>query len=387
MTIFFMEWNSLCNEDMIENLEAMGHKVKRIPFDDDTLNQGQIEMLILAEPSSCDLVFSFNYYPQVSQACKKQGLIYVAWVYDSPHIQLFSYTIINECNFVFVFDFALYRELHNLGIKTVYYLPLAVNTIRMKRLDNVRLEPASCWREVAFVGSLYSERKHRLYDKFQALPEYYKGYLEGLIEAQKNVYGYNFLQELLHEDVVKEMQKVYPTNPNSDYVLSPKAIYTDYVLARQITALERTECLERLSNIAKVSLFTHDKTAQFGRIINYGPCDYYDDVPYIFRTTRINLNITLRSIKTGIPLRVLDIMGNGGFLITNYQAEMLQYFEPDEEFVYYSDVDELCDKVHYYLTHETERKKIAAAGCEKVREEFSYQKQIAKMFDILNGTK
>ena len=38
----------------------------------------------------------------------------------------------------------------------------------------------------------------------------------------------------------------------------------------------------------------------------------------MFANSKVNLNITLRNIKTGIPLRALDIMGAGGFLLTNY---------------------------------------------------------------------
>ena len=203
----------------------------------------------------------------------------------------------------------------------------------MLRLDQKYPVGEGYQSEITFIGSLYTEKKHCLYEKFSTVPDYVKGYLDGLIQAQKNVQGYLFMQELLTEEIVKEMQKVYPTNPESECVLSPEAIYADYVLARQVTALERKECLERLGRVARTKLYTHEKTVQIGNVINCGPCDYYNQMPQIIRTSKINLNITLRSIKTGIPLRVLDIMGNGGFLVTNYQEEMMQYFEPDKEFV------------------------------------------------------
>ena len=45
MKIFFMEWNSFGNDDMIENLEAMGHEIRHIPFADDTIKQKQIKTL------------------------------------------------------------------------------------------------------------------------------------------------------------------------------------------------------------------------------------------------------------------------------------------------------------------------------------------------------
>ena len=36
------------------------------------------------------------------------------------------------------------------------------------------------------------------------LTEYTRGYLEGIIEAQLKVYGYNFIKETLSEEMVKK---------------------------------------------------------------------------------------------------------------------------------------------------------------------------------------
>ena len=63
-------------------------------------------------------------------------------------------------------------------------------------------------------------------------------------------------------------------------------------------------------------------TPELPNVINMGSVDYYDMMPYVFKCSDINLNITLRSIKTGIPLRAMDIMGAGGFLMSNYQVDL-----------------------------------------------------------------
>lgn len=56
-----------------------------------------------------------------------------------------------------------------------------------------------------------------------------------------------------------------------------------------------------------------------------GPIDWYSVMPLVFKNTCINLNITLKSIQSGIPLRGMDIMGSGGFLLTNYQNDFLDF--------------------------------------------------------------
>ena len=102
-------------------------------------------------------------------------------------------------------------------------------------------------------------------------------------------------------------------------------------------------------------------------------------MPYVFAISKINLNITLKSIQSGIPLRAMDIMGAGGFLLTNFQADFLDYFTPEEDFVYYNDTEDLLNKIEYYLSHDKERKEIAENGHRKVKENHSFEICFRKM--------
>ena len=103
----------------------------------------------------------------------------------------------------------------------------------------------------------------------------------------------------------------------------------------------------------------------------------------MFRRSKINLNITLRSIQSGIPLRALDIMGAGGFLLSNYQPELAEWFEDGKELVLYASAEELLGKVRYYLSHEEERREIAYQGFLKARKLFSYETRVKQMMDIV----
>lgn len=71
-----------------------------------------------------------------------------------------------------------------------------------------------------------------------------------------------------------------------------------------------------------------------------GTVSYTAEMPDVFYRSKINLNLTLRSITSGIPLRA-DILGCGGFLLSNYQPELCEYFTPDVDFVYFNDMDDL----------------------------------------------
>ncbi len=384
MKILFLEWNSFCNEDIIEAFERLGHIVFKVTFDEKKPVEQQYDSISKAlDQSLCDFIFSFNYFPFISLYCMEKGLKYVSWVYDSPYINLYSYTVPNHCNYIFVFDYGVFEELRAGGICTVYYLPMAVNPRRLQSMENYKEQYKRHQCEVSFVGSLYTESKHKLYEKFENIDEFNRGYLDGIMQAQLQVYGYNFLQDMLNPDVINALEKVYPTNPNAPTIASPEYIYAEYVLNRKVTALEREKIIVGLSERYQFHLYTHDLEIKIGKAHNKGPVDYYNEMPYVFMNSKINLNITLRSIKTGIPLRAMDIMGCGGFLITNYQQEFFDYFEPEKEFVYYENLEDLKEKTNFYLQKDTIRCQIARNGCECVRREHTFEKRVKEILNVI----
>ena len=107
------------------------------------------------------------------------------------------------------------------------------------------------------------------------------------------------------------------------------------------------------------------------------------EMPKVFQASRINLNITMRPIETGLSLRIWDVLGCGGFLLTNYQAEIPDYFEIGRDLETYESMDELEEKVRYYLSHDEERVEIAISGYEKVARYHTYEIRLAQMLKIL----
>ncbi|MDE2438432.1 MAG: glycosyltransferase, partial [Patescibacteria group bacterium] len=71
--------------------------------------------------------------------------------------------------------------------------------------------------------------------------------------------------------------------------------------------------------------------------------------------------IATRQIKT----RNFEVPGCGGFLMTDYADNLKDYYEDGKEIVVFKDVPDLIEKARYYLTHESERARIARAGYER----------------------
>ena len=387
MKILMMEWNSFGNEDIITAFKELGHTVKTMPFSNKELHQDEKienEIVNTIRDFSPDFVFSFNYFPIVSLACKKADMKYVSWVYDNPFVMLYSYTVIYPGNYIFIFDKELYMEFHKSGIKTIYYMPLAANTDRLHAMEtskNLDIFKKSKWMnqaEIAFIGSLYTE-KHQFYQRLDGISLYTRGYLEGIMAAQKNVYGYNFIQEILTPEIIEDMGKILPMEPDPRSVATKEYLFAQYVINRQITAMERTELLTAIGKNYNFDLYTPDETLTLPGCINHGKVDYYDMAPYVFKHAKINLNITLRSIKSGIPLRAFDVVGAGGFLLTNYQTDFMDCYVPGEDFVYYESKEDLLSKIDYYLKHEDERISIARNGFERTAANHTYKHRIEEM--------
>ena len=139
-----------------------------------------------------------------------------------------------------------------------------------------------------------------------------------------------------------------------------------YAMAAQITREDRLLALKLLSGHYDVKLFSREQNQLLDKVTYMGTADYDSEMPMVFKASDINLNMTLRCIKSGIPLRALDIMGAGGFLLSNYQPELAECFIDGEEVVMYESIEDMYAKVSYYLANPDLRTEIARRGHAKV---------------------
>ena len=209
--------------------------------------------------------------------------------------------------------------------------------------------------------------------------------MDALIQVQKNLYGVDIIKNAIPEKILEELREIVPyhTGINKDGVEKDTYIYEEYFLKRKVTALERKAVLQRLSRKWDTYLFSGRKPEYLPEIHYMGMVDYYTEMPQVFCNSDINLNVTLKSIGTGIPERILDIMGVGGFLLTNYQAEMEEYFQAGVDYDYYGDMEDMEEKVGFYLKNPQIRERIAASGYEKIGKFFNYNERLEEMIRLV----
>lgn len=339
------------------------------------------EALFDALDESYYAVFSYDYFPQFAEVCYEKNKYYISWVVDNPHFSLWSSTTKYSTNRIFCFDRSQYEQMKQTGISHVYYLPLGADIDTFNKLDYSK---NLFHGDVSFVGSLYNENERNLFQQIiKYLPEYVRGYLSALILAQQNIPENVMSKDLITQEVWNVIKK-HVNLPRSDsYPFPYEECFLD-ILKKEVTKQERCNAVSVLNEKFDFKLYTGSLTEFNPKLRKGGYVDYETEMPLVFRNSKVNINITLRSITTGIPLRALDIMACGGFLLTNYQSELMEYFTENKDCVFYYDLEDMVIKTDYYLRNETERRKIAEEGCRKVQREFSLKGQLTKMKTILN---
>lgn len=389
MEILFYRYNSICEPDIIQVFTAFGITVhtEEMEITDKRVTPQQcaakVAEWIMAHPLA--FVFSINFFPAISYACNRFQVPYVCWSVDSPVPELFSNALKNEWNRIFLFDKAQYDFFSRYNPEHIYYLPLATN---VKRWENIILNMTEedfnkYDADVSFVGSLYTEKCR--YDKCSGVSPYTQGFVDGLIEAQLKVYGYNFIYENLNDRVISEIAAADPDFYRSEdtFMNMDRYLVAHQYIGMKLAAVERQRTLQAISERFHVNLYTRSDPSGLPNVHCMGGASTLTQMPKIFHASRINLNMTIRPIETGLSLRIWDILGCGGFLLTNYQAELENYFEIGKDLETYESTEELLEKVNYYLHHEEERIEIAIRGYEKTAASHTYEMRLAEMIRIL----
>lgn len=392
MNILFYRYGSICEPDIIASFKHLGFNITedtREVYNKQLLPSDCIKGLNeLLKQDTYSFIFSINFFPSVSDVCNIWGIPYLCLIVDSPVLELFSTSLANPCNKVFLFDRQLYNDFHHINPDGIFHIPLATN-VRDNYATATMASAADRARfssDISFIGSLYSEKC--LYNQI-TLPEKMRGYVDGLIGAQLLVYGYNFIEECVTPELIEAFCKVRPELINfpDSMKVDTKAVIAQHIISVKVAEQERLRYLKALSEHFNVDLYTGSDTYSMPLIHNRGFAKTNTEMPIIFHQSKINLNLTAKSIRSGLSLRIFDVLGCEGFLITNYQAELPEHFNIGEDLEAYTSLDDLMGKCEYYLSHDKERQEIAHNGFEKVKKYHTYDIRLTQMLEIAFGLK
>jgi spore maturation protein CgeB len=115
---------------------------------------------------------------------------------------------------------------------------------------------------------------------------------------------------------------------------------------------------------------------------NYmGEAIYLDNKRYVYNSSKIVLN---HHYLVGVNMRFFEALGNRCFMLSDLVDGIEELgFKEGVHYVSYSNMQDLVEKIHYYLQRPEERQKIARQGHATVRQNHTYIHRVKEVLESI----
>lgn len=111
--------------------------------------------------------------------------------------------------------------------------------------------------------------------------------------------------------------------------------------------------------------------------------NYHKELPEIYHSTEINLNISNVQLEHSVNQRLFDVCASGSFLLTDNSLAVKQFLVQGESVETFENHDDLRKKVEYFLKYPDAREKIAKEGKRAILENHTYTHRLKKILTLL----
>ena len=215
-----------------------------------------------------------------------------------------------------------------------------------------------------------------------------------VLPSNGNIFGNHSASLLIKEDFQGRVsmldKRIEPSSivfanmvcPYMDFSVNWFSAKYTYIYMLHSTSLYlRGEVINQLDSY-KIDIFGGDmayihNSARNLKIEKHGlhyhpPLDDYATARSIYASSRVNLNITSLQFDDAVINRVIDAAACGGFILTDWKSDLCKLTNVYEQ-ISYRTIDELNDKIEYYLTNENERCEIAKQLEHDIKSNSTYQ--------------
>lgn len=384
MKILYFDQKEIEDIDLLWGFVELGYDVRKGDYlvPDAEYTEEDVTA-ICKELGDAELIATKDFSAAVAEACHLENRIYLSWVHDSPQRALYMREAQYDTNIIFLFDRAQVERLSMMHIPHLYHAPLATNITRASTLHISDEDIRHFSTDIAFVGSMYLYKDRTTF--FSSLSSDTRTELEAIMNHKIGFWDdEHTLFCPFSESAMRDMSLHLSRQEPRLYAFSDEYLIQTLALCRETATRERLLLLDTLSKKHSVALYTDEPEFAAEKLPDvqvHGRAHYATDALKVFYSSRVNLNITIPSIESGVPLRIYDIMGVGGFVMSNNQSEAHELFVPDREIVLFSCMDELEEKAAYYLLHDKQRTRIAMSGYQRVLKDYNIPNAVKRMVD------
>lgn len=373
-------------KNIVQTLRKLQCDVMEYPEVQDTSNMDEEKINALVayvKEHGITHLMSIHLIYNVAVAAYWAGIKYISVIWDAPYLK--AYTVMGTLDNIWysAFDKLDAERMRQGGCPHVMYQPLSVNRENILAWKKRFLAKRRYIHDISLIANLYEDNA---YDRcLDLLPENMQAYFRSIFEEAAFKWdGVNRVYGKTGQEILEYMKLVSPTlKINNPYNVEDVRYFEAMYLIRKLANIERVCVLNLLAEDHDVYLYTYSEVDEtlMPKVHRRPPVQVGEATSFIYAGTKINLNIALKGIEGGTTQRIMDIMGAGGFVLTNYCEETAELFEEDKEIVMFRTPEELIQKVDYYLEHEEEREQIARVGHERAMNDYTYEKKIKKLLD------
>ena len=144
----------------------------------------------------------------------------------------------------------------------------------------------------------------------------------------------------------------------------------------------RQEILRRLTGV-DLKVWGLQPGWLFSRLKRHSlPPVFGEDKARAARAARICLNTLHYGEVDGLNARAFEIAGCGGFQLLTLVPVLAEHFDIDQEVVAFNSIDELLEKIRYYLDHPQLGAAIAARGQLRAHRDHTYEKRLRSILTV-----
>lgn len=302
------------------------------------------------------------------------GIPFMSLFYDNPLLyfqeldkSLFASLLSSENYSVSVSDRIYIDRLRAIGFRRICFLPLATEEELFN--ENSGSNAFDC--EVSFVGSIednpLSVRQKRQ-QRLARFPTVNK-FLDDMLDIAETP---------LTSDIMPKMQPLTSQMPWDVEALIFRVVYEESSTLYRVAYVSAVK--DRIVNVYGSSAW---ERVVKDNIVYKGYLDYADNAGKLYRGSNINLNITHPQLVTAINQRVYDVSLCGGFVLSDYRNDLVEFF--DDAAVYYKNIDDMNNKIDYFLKNGAERKDMSARMQEIVRKNHLWKHRAETLIEFVKG--
>jgi spore maturation protein CgeB len=315
--------------------------------------------------------------------CAFLKLPLVLWYVDEPFvIPEWGLKYIPETTIAFTFDRFYERHLRSWGVPWVHTLPLAANAERLRSYMSPLTEDGEYRHPVSFVGALEYEKIQYLLQNISRLwPDMPAGMVD-VLDRTVPAYRNDFLRD--PDEILRACARdlgIHFSFPNG-IVRQMVFSYID----REAGFRQRHEVIDSLKPFG-IRVFGEPFWEKaVGKAYYKGRINYYSpEIASLYRSSKVNVNISKYQLKTTVNQRVFDCPLCNGFLMTDFRDDLEEYLQIDKDVAVYRDTAELRKKIAFYLGNDRARRAVVENGKAAILDRHTYPERLSKMVHIVES--